>query len=1270
MHRKLRSPAVLAALAVLLLFAPSQAADTSQFQFDSRIGLSGGAEMAEMIATGKAPRVNPASLGSRNWSGLRSPKVTKPMTSATTPRSRDARDLPVTDLDTIIGGPVYEAMDFDDNATETSGSIFIPPDPIGAAGPNGLLAVTNVMIEMLNKDGTLRFRDSLQDFFTGTTNFLGTFTFDPKVLYDPYEDRFVVVTLERQFVSQGAASDESRILLAVSKTNDPATATGADWWFAGIDSKLNISGADHWADYPGFEVDEEAIYITNNMVNFATSIISGPRLWIVDKGTFGGFYAGGAISFSVEDPVTASGGLATTLMPAQVFDAGGVAPGVGTFLVGYDGLTLGGPGGNEAVQVIRIDDPLGSPVFTLDLPFVGDLEDIGGAFGFPPIPDAPQSGTATLLEVNDRRALDAVVRNGSLYFVTTIDPRVGVDAGQATAHWFQLDVSVITSSASPGGLITLADQGDIGGEDIGVGTSTSFPAIAVNSIDEVKIGFAASNANIFPGVYVTGRQPGDPAGTMQPTATVRTGDDYYVRTFGGPRNRWGDYTGMSVDPVDDRVFWVFSQYAMTRGTPTGSEDGRWATVWGQCTFEPAIIETPPPFLTKWGTSGSGQGQFDFLQQIAVNDCGEVYAADAVLNRIQKFDEDGNFLLEWGSTGSGNGEFDNPVGVAIDGLNNVYVVDAQNDRVQKFDENGNYLLEWGTTGSGNGEFDTPAGIAVSPTSGQVYVADFGNDRVQLFDQGGTYVSQFGSTGSGDGQFTTALYLTVDESGNVYVADEGLNRVQKFDAAGSFLLKWGSTGSLNGQFSLATGLASDRNGGIYVTDLGNSRVQKFSTNGDFLTKWGTFGSGDGQFDTPVGIAVDPRRDQIYVSDRGNDRIQKFGTTNNGVLPFVLEWGTTGTAPGEFNFPVGIDVDNAANVFVIDSGNDRVQKFNADGSFILEWGSMGAGQGQFEEPQGIAVDPTGSFVYVSDGESATAYRIQKFDSNGNFVLEWGVTGSAPGEFDVPVDLEVDSNGDVYVTDLNNSRIQKFDDNGNFLLEWGTSGSGPGEFTSPIGITVDPSGDVYVSDSGIPRIQKFDSSGNYLLEWGTLGIGPGQFNFGSSLAADGSGNIYVGDFSLNRVQVFDASGNYIGQWGCRGTQPAQFDGITLAGSDTQGDLYVVDSGNDRVQRFGNGVVDVAQDGQTPRSFLLHPSIPNPTRGTSLIAFDLPKPSSVSLSIYDVRGRMVRSAYENTAFAAGSHRWTWDGRDASGSRVSAGIYFYSLVTEQGTEARKLVVVE
>ncbi len=467
----------------------------------------------------------------------------------------------------LIGS--FEAINFNTDGAN-SDFLHIPPDPIGAAGPNHLVSVVNTSIEWYTKAGALQNSQRLgKNSTTATGSFFAPLnptnaTFDPKVIYDQHAGRFLVVTLERQDTSNGASANSSRILLAVSDDSDP----NGTWYFTAFNAKTNIGGASGaWADYPGFAVDEEAIYITLNMFTFGSSpSFLSSLVWIINKTPF---YSNGTPSFAVYDPgsLTGIGGVFTP-QPAHVFGATGVPSGVGTFLVS-SGWADGG--GNDFLGVIRINNPLSSPTFA------NSFISLGGNIHSGPVPDAPQSGTNVLIDAGDERAYHAVWRNNNLYVVNTINPPSGTDAGQATVHWYRINTTTLSA-------LTLADQGNVGGEDIAAGTHTYYPSVAVDFQGNMGIGFAASAPSIFPGAYYTGRTNTETAGQVQTAGTLAAGVDHYIRKFGGTRNRWGDYSGISLDPATESTFWVFNEYALARGTPSGGEDGRWGTRWGRFTF--------------------------------------------------------------------------------------------------------------------------------------------------------------------------------------------------------------------------------------------------------------------------------------------------------------------------------------------------------------------------------------------------------------------------------------------------------------------------------------------------------------------------------------------------------------------------------------------------------------------------------------------------------------------------------------------------------------
>jgi sugar lactone lactonase YvrE len=281
------------------------------------------------------------------------------------------------------------------------------------------------------------------------------------------------------------------------------------------------------------------------------------------------------------------------------------------------------------------------------------------------------------------------------------------------------------------------------------------------------------------------------------------------------------------------------------------------------------------FITKWGTKGSGDGQFSFANGIAVDTQGNVYVSDQINDYIQKFTPDGQFITKWGTKGSGDGQFYNLKGVAVDKEGNVFTIEHgfldTNSRVQKFTSDGQFITKWGSTCILNGVFQLYSGCKDPDNNGPLAI--------------------------GDGQFNHPQGIAVDGGGNVYVVDKN-NRIQKFTSDGQFITKWGkqcNTGMVNivtpdgcenpkdDEFLYPDGgIAVDGGGNVYVVDKNNYRILKFTSDGQFITKWGTKGSGDGQFSLVSpgsfalsGIGVNSKG-QIYASV-GNNKIQVFDPIN---------------------------------------------------------------------------------------------------------------------------------------------------------------------------------------------------------------------------------------------------------------------------------------------------------------------------------------------------------------------------------------------------------
>ena len=481
----------------------------------------------------------------------------------------------------------FPGPDFDDNPI-VNGEGRIPPDPIGAVGQSHVVDVVNEILEIRQKDGTLDAQGDLDGFLTNLGLTPLAFTFDPRVVYDPYEDRFLITILGvSDQILDGTPTDESSIFVAVSDDGDP----NGSWCSTEIEGKIDLGGGVFaWSDYPGLAVDEEAVYLTASVFEFAsedpTLPFGGIRLWTIDKGTTGGLYDCEAADVNFFNPYGGTGlDLQAALEPAAVF--GTPAAGFGTYLVGYSGTTLdtGADGTkSELQQVIRVDNPLGAAAFTLDFVNLGNIEDLSAA---PELPNAQQKGTSVRIETNDRSTLSSVWRDNSLFTAQTINPTGTLfpgNDGEATAYWAEIDTSNLANPVRAG-------HGVIDGEDISVSAHTFFPSLTFDG-QSVAMGFGASSPTINPGAYFTFRDISDAGGTNRGSGVLFEGEAFYVRTRlgDGDENRWGDWSGIAMDPAAGGCFWVFNQYAMAQGSPTNTGDGgaiergRWATRWGQfCT---------------------------------------------------------------------------------------------------------------------------------------------------------------------------------------------------------------------------------------------------------------------------------------------------------------------------------------------------------------------------------------------------------------------------------------------------------------------------------------------------------------------------------------------------------------------------------------------------------------------------------------------------------------------------------------------------------------
>ena len=280
---------------------------------------------------------------------------------------------------------------------------------------------------------------------------------------------------------------------------------------------------------------------------------------------------------------------------------------------------------------------------------------------------------------------------------------------------------------------------------------------------------------------------------------------------------------------------------------------------------------------------------------------------------------------------------------------------------------------------------------------------------------------------------------------------------------------------------------------------------------------------------------------------------------------------------NRPRNVAVGPDGAVYVLDTDNSRVLKFDAEGQLLTTWGNLcrmyeersgcrsKEGAGEFFSPWGIAVDAEG-FVYVADTWN---HRIQKFTADGKFVTQWGTYGmvnaATGGEarFWGPRAVAIGPDGLVYVSDTGNKRIQVFTPEGKFVAQWGGKGTLDGQLDEPVGIAIAPDGTTYVADTWNRRIQAFDARHFFLRKWDIYAWAGQSLDNKPYLALDARGRLYATDPEGYRVLVFDTAGRFLTALGRYGQDESSFALPTGIAVDKDGYIYVADTANNRVLKL-----------------------------------------------------------------------------------------------------------
>ena len=417
-------------------------------------------------------------------------------------------------------------------------SSVIPPDTDGAVGRDKLMVTlnNNYVIEQ-KSDGAVLSTVSMPTFW-GPAGALQPF--DPKTLYDPYNDRWIVSAVT------DPESGSSSILFGISDSSDPSGA----WHLYRVDADPADTA---WADYPSIGFNKNWVAIHVNMFTNSGNTFTQGRLLVIDYPSLRSFAPGAGLvtglpSFTTQPAVTYSTGENTLYMVEHVGSASA------TYRLWT--VTSGPP--SAAVTIVGG----GAKVNPL------------GPWSIPSGNILPQSG-GDGVDGGDSRILNAVFRNGGIYYAQT----VGL-VGHAAAQWVELNTA---GNFVRGGRVNALSGAQ----------SYAYPSISANARGDILLGFSAFSSAGFPSAAYAFHAAGDPASSMRDPVILKAGEGAYVKTFGHGRNRWGDYSHVQVDPSDDTSLWTIQEYA---ATPLGSGDGagRWSTWWGKVSGDGGPPPPPPP----------------------------------------------------------------------------------------------------------------------------------------------------------------------------------------------------------------------------------------------------------------------------------------------------------------------------------------------------------------------------------------------------------------------------------------------------------------------------------------------------------------------------------------------------------------------------------------------------------------------------------------------------------------------------------------------------
>ena len=683
---------------------------------------------------------------------------------------------------------------------------------------------------------------------------------------------------------------------------------------------------------------------------------------------------------------------------------------------------------------------------------------------------------------------------------------------------------------------------------------------------------------------------------------------------------------------------------------------------------------------------------------------------------------------WGFGGDGgaatSAQLAGPLGVAVDASGNLYIADYANDRIRKVDTNGSISTFAGT---GTGGFSGDGGAATSAQlngpeniivyNNSYYITDALNYRVRKIDSDGIISTIAGiEFYNGDNILASIARVHIprnpafDKDGNFYFTEQESPRVRKIDTNGIITTVAGNgTNGFSGdggaatsaQFNGPRAVTVDKNGNLYIAEGGNNRIRKVDTNGIISTYAGTGAagySGDGGAATSAKInfpyqLVTDNDGNLYFCDANNHVIRKVDS--NGIIstfagtPESSGYSGDGGAAtsAQLSNPLGVALDSDGNIYISEYNNNRIRKVNTDGniSTIAGTGESGySGDGgaatsaSLNSPAGLALDKSDN-LYFCDVQNHAIRKVWKS----------GIITTIVDNLNLPFGLAIDSISNVYITDTWAHVIRKVDasyhtltgtpfnsDVGShtmiFTASDGQGGSASQSFTLKV---------INVNDAPEPFELVFPSDNAHVGITRQNYLDTLYFAWNKAIDIDGDAVTYDFEFNddlgLLYWHLFDHCDNT--KLMCNVPYHRIEDYLSIEGVEVVSGTWTIVA-TDGVSKTlaSNGPlkltidasqVGIEETGLIPETFALHANYPNPFNPTTTISYDLPEQAQVTLGIYDILGKQIKTLV-NQSPDAGNKIAVWDGTDELGRTVSAGLYIYRIKAGSYSKTMKMVLLK